>query len=136
MICDVPNFGLVTTMTDDLEERKNLNFVRSLFSLLAGIAVSSVVSVFRKALGGWTSTAVTVSLIGVLTMLPICLFGFGSAWSLYIAGYCLGGEEMASVVTLISVVPTLLGTMLAPVLRAGKQAAVLREKRWNFAQPM
>lgn len=54
MICDVPNFGLVTTMTDDLEERKNLNFVRSLFSLLAGIAVSSVVSAFRKALGGWT----------------------------------------------------------------------------------
>lgn len=161
-ICDVPNFGLVTTMTDDLGERKNLNFVRSLFSLIAGIAVSSIVPAFRQALGGWTSTAVTVSLIGIVTMLPICLFGkervmdienqnheeehygikdmlrcvrsnkylliffsaniissmlgVGSAWSIYIARYCLGGEEMASVVTLVSVAPTLIGTVLAPVL--------------------
>ena len=44
------------------------------------------------------------------------MLNIGSAWSLYIARYCLGGEERASAVTVVSIAPMILAAVITPVL--------------------
>lgn len=161
-ICDVPIYGLVTTITGDQTERRNLNNIKGYFGLVAGIALGICVPLFRQSIGGWSSMVILLSLIAAVTMLPICLTGrervyekesaneaeenytlkqmfqcvaknkylliffsssiissflnVGAGWGLYIARYCYGGEEMASLVTLVSIVPTFIGAALVPFL--------------------
>ena len=44
------------------------------------------------------------------------LLNVGASWGIYLARYCYGGEEQASVVTLAAIIPTLLGAAMTPVL--------------------
>lgn len=44
------------------------------------------------------------------------ILNVGAGWGLYLARYCYGGEEMASLVTLVSIVPTFIGAVLVPFL--------------------
>lgn len=160
-ISDIPIFGLVTTITADQKERISLNSTGRIFAMIAAIVIAVIVPAFRQSLGGWTQTVVVLSLVAVVTMIPICLsakervvelaekekeqsytlremmrcvaqnkyllifflsitvnnmLNVGSSWGMYIARYCLGGEEAASLVTLVSIVPTLLGAFITPAL--------------------
>jgi glycoside/pentoside/hexuronide:cation symporter, GPH family len=71
-LCDVPIFGLVTTLTDIQEERTSLNAIGRVAAMIAVLAVMIVIPSFRAAIGGWTATVVMLSVIGAITMLPIC----------------------------------------------------------------
>jgi len=71
-ICDVPIFGLVTTITSVQQERTTLNAIGRVCAMIAAMAVMIVIPSFRAMLGGWTSTVVMLSVIGAITMLPIC----------------------------------------------------------------
>jgi len=71
-LCDVPIYGLVTTMTDVQQERTNLNAAGRIGATLGGGALTIVIPLFREMLGGWTATVVFMSVVGAITMLPIC----------------------------------------------------------------
>lgn len=71
-ICDVPIFGLVTTMTSVQNERTALNAIGRVCAMVAAMAVMIIIPSFRSMLGGWTSTIVMLSIVGAITMLPIC----------------------------------------------------------------
>lgn len=71
-LCDVPIYGLVTTMTDVQRERTNLNAAGRIGATLGGGALTIVIPLFREMLGGWTATVVFLSVVGVITMFPIC----------------------------------------------------------------
>lgn len=71
-LCDVPIFGLVTTITDVQEERTSLQAIGRICAMLAAMSVMIVVPGFRQAIGGWTETIIMLSVIGAITMLPIC----------------------------------------------------------------
>lgn len=71
-LCDVPIFGLVTTLTPNLGERTSLNAIGRVCAMIAALLVTVVIPSFRQALGGWTSTVVLISVLGAITMLPIC----------------------------------------------------------------
>ncbi|MFU0828504.1 MAG: MFS transporter [Lachnoclostridium sp.] len=71
-LCDVPIFGLVTTLTDIQEERTSLNAIGRVAAMIAAGAVMIVIPSFRAAIGGWTATVVMLSVIGAITMVPIC----------------------------------------------------------------
>ena len=71
-ICDVPIFGLVTTMTPVQQERTTLNTIGRVAAMLAAMTVMITIPSFRAMLGGWTSTVVTLSVVGAITMIPIC----------------------------------------------------------------
>lgn len=72
-ICDVPIFGLVTTMTDIQQERISLNAAARVCAMIASMLVMVIIPAFRTAMGGWTSSVVMLSIVAVITMLPICL---------------------------------------------------------------
>lgn len=71
-ICDVPIFGIVTTMTDKSEERTLLITFGRVAALVAGTLVGMTIPAVRGALGGWFITALAISAAGFLTMIPIC----------------------------------------------------------------
>lgn len=69
-VCDVPIFALATSMTDDLAERDRLYILNRFFMLVGGvIAVVAVPMLYPQI--GWTLTAVIISVLAMLTMLPI-----------------------------------------------------------------
>ena len=154
-LCDVPIFGIVTTMTTDQKERISLNSIGRMFVIFAGIVTGIVLPLVRQRLGGWATTVIVLSLLSVVMMIPICLFAkerviekeraldegaedsytlrdmaeclrknkylliffaaplissllnVGANWGLYVARYCLGGEEAASYVSMTVIIPTL-----------------------------
>jgi len=71
-ICDVPIFGLVTTMTDNQDERTSLQAIGRVAAMLASMIVYVAVPSFRQAIGGWLPTIVVLSVIALVTMIPIC----------------------------------------------------------------
>lgn len=71
-ICDVPIFGLVTTITSVQQERISLNAIGRVCTMIAAMAVLVVIPTFRSMLGGWTPTVVMLSVVGAIVMLPIC----------------------------------------------------------------
>ena len=71
-ICDVPIFGLVTTLTNNLGERTTLIAIGRVSALLAAIVVTVVVPQIRIAIGGWLPTIILMSIIALFTMVPIC----------------------------------------------------------------
>ncbi len=76
-LCDVPAFGLVTTMTDRQEERTSLmttGRVWANFGVLLALALGYLLP--SEAIGcSFTVTAGAVCLAGLGTMLPLCLRG-------------------------------------------------------------
>ena len=71
-ICDVPIFGLVTTMTNNLRERTGLMAIGRLSAMAAAVVVMVIVPSIRTAIGGWLPTAVLLSILGAIVMVPIC----------------------------------------------------------------
>lgn len=71
-ICDVPIFGLVTTMTDKQSERTSLMSIGRVSASIAGMAIAIGVPSVRKAIGGWLPTIFVLSIIALITMIPIC----------------------------------------------------------------
>lgn len=74
-ICDVPIFGLITTMTDNQEERNSIMSFGRVCGILGVLIVSVVIPLFRTAMGGWFTSVLVISLVGVLFLLPICFTG-------------------------------------------------------------
>jgi glycoside/pentoside/hexuronide:cation symporter, GPH family len=71
-ICDVPIFGIVTTMTSDVKERTTLLSIGRLCAVIAAAIVSVGVPAIRVAIGGWLPLVILLSVIGFITMLPVC----------------------------------------------------------------
>ena len=71
-ICDVPIFGLVTTMTNNQAERTSVMAIGRVFGLAAAIIISVLVPIVRQAIGGWLPTAIVLSIIALVTMAPVC----------------------------------------------------------------
>ncbi|MDR0846284.1 MAG: glycoside-pentoside-hexuronide (GPH):cation symporter [Lactobacillales bacterium] len=71
-ICDVPIFGLVTTMTDSQNERTSLISLGRIFAMIATLAVYVVIPLVREAIGGWLPCAIILSVAALIFMAPIC----------------------------------------------------------------
>ena len=71
-ICDVPIFGLVTTITSNLRERTGLLTIGRIAGMSAAVLVMVVVPSIRTAIGGWLPTTILLSVIGAILMIPIC----------------------------------------------------------------
>lgn len=72
-ICDVPIFGIITTMTDNQQERTSLMSTGRVAAMVASMIVYMGVPKFREAIGGWLPTIAVLSVIALITMIPICL---------------------------------------------------------------
>ncbi|GFH41779.1 sodium:galactoside symporter [Lactococcus hodotermopsidis] len=71
-VCDVPIFGLVTTMTDQQEERTELISIGRIFAMIATLAVYVIVPLVRESIGGWLPSALVLSIAALIFMAPIC----------------------------------------------------------------
>jgi sugar (glycoside-pentoside-hexuronide) transporter len=71
-ICDVPVFGLVTTMTDRLPERTTLMSIGRICAGFGSLLVIVIVPTVRTAIGGWLPTVIVLSIVGLITMIPLC----------------------------------------------------------------
>ena len=76
-LCDVPIYGMVTTMTNNLRERTS---IMSYSKLYVGAAIAITVGlgdvlISREVGMSFTSMAIVFSAIALATMLPICLRG-------------------------------------------------------------
>ena len=71
-LCDVPIFGIVTTITDVQSERTSMNAIGRVCAMIAVLIVMVIIPTFRSMLGGWTSTVLVLSIVGAITMVPIC----------------------------------------------------------------
>ncbi|MBA3075679.1 MAG: hypothetical protein FP831_18955 [Anaerolineae bacterium] len=72
-IVDVPILGLVTTLTDNQDERTSIMAIGRVAANLATIFVAVLVPVVRVAIGGWLPTIILLSLIAFSTCIPIIL---------------------------------------------------------------
>ena len=72
-ICDVPIFGIVTTLSNRQEERAAILSYGRVAGVLSGLAVTVLVPRIREPVGGWLPMAILLAIIGTAVMLPICL---------------------------------------------------------------
>lgn len=76
-VCDVPIYSMVTTMTDNINERNTLMSIGRLFSS-AGMGFSGLlctVLVSEKVGLSFSPTVILLSVIGLLFMIPLCFTG-------------------------------------------------------------
>jgi sugar (glycoside-pentoside-hexuronide) transporter len=71
-ICDVPIFGLVTTVTDSIHERTSYIAMGRVLGIFAAIVVSMLIGGVRQAIGGWLPTVVVLSAAALVFMIPVC----------------------------------------------------------------
>ena len=71
-ICDVPIFGIVTTMTDNQAERTSLMTIGRVSATMASLFVAVGVPSVREAIGGWLPTIIILAIIALITMIPVC----------------------------------------------------------------
>ncbi|MDD3429994.1 MAG: glycoside-pentoside-hexuronide (GPH):cation symporter [Oscillospiraceae bacterium] len=71
-LCDVPIFGLVTTMTDKQDERTSLMAIGRVSAMVASVFIAVGVPSVRQAIGGWLPTILALAVIALITMIPIC----------------------------------------------------------------
>lgn len=69
-ICDVPIFALATSMTDNIKERDWLYLLNRLFMFVGGLLVTITIPLLYPTIG-WTMTVVIMSVLAMLTMLPV-----------------------------------------------------------------
>ncbi|MDR0847657.1 MAG: glycoside-pentoside-hexuronide (GPH):cation symporter [Propionibacteriaceae bacterium] len=74
-ICDLPIFGLVTTLTNNEEERTKIMSYARLMALAAFIVAALVIPLVRKAIPGWFACVALLCIAVVALMLPICITG-------------------------------------------------------------
>lgn len=76
-VCDVPIYSMVTTMTDNINERNTLMSIGRLFSS-AGMGISGLlctVLVSEKVGLSFSPTVILLSVIGLMFMIPLCFTG-------------------------------------------------------------
>ena len=71
-VCDVPIFGLVTTMTNNQRERTGFMTIGRVCGMTAAIVVTIVVPNVRESIGGWLPSVLIMSALATAIMLPIC----------------------------------------------------------------
>ena len=71
-ICDVPIFGLVTTVTDNIHERTSYIAIGRVLGIFAAILVSMLIGGVRQAIGGWLPTVMVLSAAALVFMIPVC----------------------------------------------------------------
>jgi probable glucitol transport protein GutA len=71
-ICDVPIFGLVTTITDSVHERTSYIATGRFLAVVANILVSVTIGGVRQTMGGWLPTVIVLSIAGLVFMFPVC----------------------------------------------------------------
>jgi sugar (glycoside-pentoside-hexuronide) transporter len=71
-ICDVPIFGLVTTVTDTIPERTSYIAIGRVLGIFAAIVVSMLIGGVRQAIGGWLPTVTVLSVAALVFMIPVC----------------------------------------------------------------
>ena len=71
-ICDVPIFGMLTTMTDQQAEKTSLTTGGQVAAMVAMFGVSVFIPAFREKVGGWFPSVVIVSIFAFVTMVPVC----------------------------------------------------------------
>jgi sugar (glycoside-pentoside-hexuronide) transporter len=74
-MCDVPAYGIVTTMTDRQYERTKIQSFGRIAAGTGGFFVSIGVPLFRNALGGWRPMVLAFSAVALFTMIPLCFKG-------------------------------------------------------------
>ena len=76
-VCDVPIYSMVTTMTDNINERNTLMSLGRLFSG-AGMGLSGMLCtllVSEKVGLSFSPTVILLSILGLLFMIPLCFVG-------------------------------------------------------------
>ncbi|MDR1643097.1 MAG: glycoside-pentoside-hexuronide (GPH):cation symporter [Clostridiales bacterium] len=68
--CDVPIFALATAMTDNIKERDWLFMTKGFVTMVGGLFTLIAVPLLYPEIG-WTATAVILSVIGIITMIPV-----------------------------------------------------------------
>jgi sugar (glycoside-pentoside-hexuronide) transporter len=71
-ICDVPIFGLVTTVTDNIHERTSYIAIARVLGIFASLLVSMVIGGIRQTIGGWLPTVAVLSAAALVFMVPVC----------------------------------------------------------------
>jgi probable glucitol transport protein GutA len=71
-LCDMPVFGLVTTMTDRLHERVTLITIGRIAASGGGFVITVILPVIRERLGGWLPVTIMLSIIALVFMTPLC----------------------------------------------------------------
>jgi sugar (glycoside-pentoside-hexuronide) transporter len=74
-ICDLPIFGLVTTLTNNQEERTQIMSFARIMALAAFIAAALLIPAVRGAFGGWLASVVVLNILVAAFMAPICVIG-------------------------------------------------------------
>jgi sugar (glycoside-pentoside-hexuronide) transporter len=74
-ICDLPIFGLVTTLTNNVEERTKIMSYARIMALAAFIVATLIIPAVRSAISGWLASAVVLSVLTLVFMTPICIVG-------------------------------------------------------------
>ncbi len=72
-IVDVPILGIVTTMTDVITERTTILAIGRVAANIATILVAVIVPAVRQTLGGWLPTVIILSVVGMVTCIPIII---------------------------------------------------------------
>jgi probable glucitol transport protein GutA len=71
-ICDMPVFGLVTTMTDRLHERVTLITIGRIAASAGTFVITVGLPIIRGYLGGWLPVTIILSITALLFMAPLC----------------------------------------------------------------
>ena len=156
-LCDVPIFVLPTTMTDNIKERSQLLTMGRYFAMIGVSAAAMLLPMMQKRVG-WLLCGLIFSVIGALTMIPLCVKGkeryivnshkkeisvrqmihyvagnkyllifylalfignvtnFSQYVQVFFARYNLGNQDIASILSLLSLIPTLLVGAILPAI--------------------
>ncbi|MDR0852094.1 MAG: glycoside-pentoside-hexuronide (GPH):cation symporter [Clostridiales Family XIII bacterium] len=74
-ICDLPIFGLITTLTNNEEERTKVMSYARIMALAAFIVASLVIPLVRRLISGWLPSVIVLAVFVALFMLPIAIVG-------------------------------------------------------------
>ena len=78
-LCNAPLFGMEGAVTQIRQGHTVLSPVGRLSAMAATALLTVLVPAFRTALGGWSGTVAVLSVVGLVIMLPGCLFPDRSA---------------------------------------------------------
>ena len=71
-ICDVPIFGIVTTLSSRQDERASILSYGRVAGVVSAMVVTVIFPSLRTAIGSWSMTVIVLTVIGAAAMLPIC----------------------------------------------------------------
>lgn len=73
-ICDVPAFGIITAMTDQIEERNTILSLKGITGGIGSALTTVIVTIFisQSINIGYGPTAIIIAVIAAATMFPVC----------------------------------------------------------------